>query len=187
MNDKPLYFHSSISELLESFKFSILSIFWLQASNKNISSYFKKYPYICTLACSVTSDEVKIDKSLLKMIENIEQAKQTPIQPSALINLYRIFTIAVKDLIWNHSDFSMLKKRNELQFLRHIRNGSAHNNRFYWGKGTERERIVKSFPINWRGKRIEEKIEGQKVFFDFLAPGDIMVLLSDISKLIAKK
>lgn len=187
MNDKQLYFHSSINELLESFKFSILSIFWLQASNKNISSYFKKYPYICTLACSVTANEVKIDKSLLKMIENEEQATQTPIQPFALINLYRIFAIAVKDLIWNHPDFSLLKKRNELQFLRHIRNGCAHNNRFYWGKGKEREKTIKKFPIIWRGKVLEEKMEGHEVFFQFIAPGDIFILLGDISDLIVKK
>lgn len=187
MKDKPIFFHNSISNILDSFKFSILSAFWLQASHKNISLYFKKYPYICTLACSVTTDEVKIDKSLLRLIEKPQSVPNTPVLSDTLINLYRIFVIAVKDLIWEHDDFLELKKSNELQFLRHIRNGCAHSNQFYWGKGKERERTIKKFPISWRGKVIEEKLEGQKVFFNFFAPGDIFVLLADISSLTIKK
>lgn len=75
----------------------------------------------------------------------------------------------------------MLKKfRNEpiVQFFRHIRNGCAHNNKFYFkGKNTL------ALKAEWRRKIIDTSLAGQTVINDFFKEGDFGHLLEDLSKL----
>ena len=184
MKDHPLQFHQSLSDLLSTFRNTIASIGWLKESLDSAISFHKKYPYIVTLESSVTNNLVKIDKSIFDLIQK-EVSGNTPAQCSkSLIDLYRIFTIAAMDVIWGNTDFKTLHKRQELQFLRHLRNASAHKNSFHWGRGAARTKTMRSLPVKWRNKTISEEIEGKPLYFDFLAPGDLFVLLADISALV---
>ena len=100
------------------------------------------------------------------------------------MNVFRIFTIAIKDIIWEENDFKNILNCKELIFLRHLRNACAHNNNFYFGSGNQRNSTLKTFPITWQNKIIKESIEGETLYFDFFMPGDIFLLLHDISKLV---
>ncbi len=185
--DQPLKFHQSINSLLDSFRHIIASATWQQVSINKAQEFFEPYPYIVELPCSVTEKNIKIDKSILKLIEQERFNKiATPLYSQSLVNLYRIFTIAIIDIIWSEKDFKKFYQNTELQFLRHLRNGSAHNNTFFFEKGKRRERILKKLPITWREKIIEESLEKNKikVFMDFMKPGDIFILLSDINSLL---
>ena len=146
------------------------------------------HPYIINLPCSVTDKLIKLDKSIFNAVENEGYNRPTPLYTKNLINFYRIFTIAVNDIIIEQQDFQLyLNQAKELKFLRHIRNASAHGNKFFWGKELrQRTLTIKQFPIRWRGKVIEEKIEGNDLYMSFMKPGDIFILLSDISNLVVK-
>lgn len=186
MKDYPLQFHESLNDLLSTFRNTIASIGWLMESLNSAISFHQKYPYIVTLKSSVTKDFVKIDKSIFYLIREEALSNTPSLCSKSLIDLYRVFTIAAMDVVWGNEDFKKLHKRQELQFLRHLRNASAHKNSFYWGKGTARTKTIKNLPVRWRGKIISKKIEEKPLYFDFLAPGDLFVLLSDISALVRK-
>lgn len=73
----------------------------------------------------------------------------------------------------------------EIEFYRHIRNGSFHGNRFHFKKGEPR------FTAKWRGLVIKKELEGKFIFRNsledsgfFLNHGDPLYLLADISKLL---
>ncbi len=187
MDDNLLNYHKSFKDLLAIFRNIISSLTWLKISIPNAIIAFQKEKYIITLDCSVIADKsIKIDKSILNLVKQEGFNKTTPLFSKSLINFFRVFTIAVKDVIWEEADFKRLLNKPELQFLRHLRNACAHNNKFYWGNGRLREKTLKSFPTIWRGKKINKEIEGKSLFFEFLTPGDLFILLADISALTKK-
>lgn len=182
MKDQPLNFHKSLDQLIESFQSVFAAMTWLKVSAKDAQLFFAQEKNILSLPCSVTDKYIKISKSILSTIEK-EGFDNPVLYNRTLINFYRIFTIAIKDIVWEEPDFSSLLNKPELQFLRHIRNASAHNNQFFWGVGQNRIRTIDQLPIIWRGKEIREELEDTKLYMDFLRPGDLFYLLSDISSL----
>lgn len=182
MQDQPLNFHKSLVQLLDSFRNVIAGMTWLKVSVKDAQLFFAQEQNILSLSCSVTDKYIKVGKSILSMIEE-EGLDEPVLYNQTLINSYRIFTIAIKDIVWEEPDFSNLLNKPELQFLRHIRNASAHNNQFFWGTGQEKIRTLSKLPLIWRGKEIKDELEGTKLYMDFLQPGDLFYLLSDISSL----
>ena len=184
MKDQPLTFHKSFDDLLDTFRNVIASMTWLKVSVEQAQNFYKPLPYIIELDCSVTNQKVKVTKSVLKLVQEEGFNKKTPRYSQTLINFYRAFTIAIKDIIWEEQEFQQLLQKNELQFFRHLRNASAHNNTFFWDTGNQRQNILKKLPVSWRGKVIEAKLEGSPLYMDFMKPGDIFLLLADISSLI---
>jgi len=179
--DEPIIFHESFGNLLDVSRNIIAALTWLKVSTSEAKKFFQPFPCIIELPCSVTEKLVKIDKTILDLVESEGFNKKTPLYSKTLINFYRILTIAVKDIIWKEPNFSQYLNYPELQFLRHIRNASAHNNQFFWG-----ERNNRQIPISvvWRNKNIKEELEGKQLYMDFMKPGDIFILLSDISKFV---
>jgi len=179
--DTPLHFHESFSEMVDSFRNVIASLAWLKASSDQAQAFFAPYPYVIELTCTVTDKLIKVDKSILTAIDREGLNQPTPLFSQTLVDFYRILTIALKDIVWQESDYQAVLQRDELQFLRHIRNASAHHNKFFFGRGRERERTIERFPVVWRGKSIKEGLEGTQLYMEYMAPGDLFVLLSDIS------
>ena len=68
----------------------------------------------------------------------------------------------------------------DLQYLRHLRNGASHGNKFTMNK----PKIDQCRPPSWRTSVMisSDAMEGKQLFNNFLRPGDIPVLLSDIQK-----
>ena len=132
MVDEPLKFHGSFDDLLDIFQNIISSITWLNASVDKAIQFFKSSPYVIELDCSVTEKKIKVSKSIFKIIEEERIRPDAPLYSQTLISYYRIFTIAIKDIIWEEDDFQEMKDAEEMQFLRHLRNACAHDNRFYW-------------------------------------------------------
>jgi len=187
MPDQPLHLHKSLDSLLDTFRNVIAGITWLKVTIKDAELFYENYPHIIALACSVTNKEIKVDKSILSLIEKEGFNQPAPLYSQTLINFYRIFTIAIKDIVWEEPDFSNLLDRPELQFLKHVRHASAHNNKFYWGKGRQRASTISEFPVTWRGKEINENLEGTELYMNFLKPGDPFLLLADISNIWTQK
>ena len=65
-----------------------------------------------------------------------------------------------------------------VQFLRHIRNASAHSNVFAFTRSQPDKAAI------WRGKEITKALNGSHCFFVFLSPGDLPLLLGDITRLL---
>lgn len=87
-----------------------------------------------------------------------------------------------------NSCYEVIESRNslvpEIQFFRHIRNASSHNNRFHF------ERTQPKHMAAWRTRSIETSLRGVDhplantvCFFDYLGPADLVLLLWDIEQL----
>ena len=179
-----LRFHRSFSSLLSSFGNIITSLIWLKVSNLQAEQYFRPYPYVVMLNCTVSDQAIKIDKSIFALVANEGFNEKTPLYTNSVLNFCRLMTIALKDVVWNEPDFKSLLERSEFQFLRHIRNASAHENSFFFGEGRQRIKTLEMLPVTWRNKVISDSTEGHQLYMDFMGAGDLLFLLSDISALV---
>ena len=177
--------HESFDGLLDSFRNVIASMTWLKVSGVQAQQFFAPYPNVITLPCTVIDQVIMVDKSILILVANEGFNQETPLYSNTLINFYRVLTIAIKDIVWEEPDFHPLLRRDELQFFGHIRNASAHKNRFFFGNNTQRIRTLETLPVSWRNKVISDTTEGSQLYMDFMGPGDLFVLLSDISALVS--
>jgi len=179
-----LPFHISFREFLDTFRYAITANTWFISSIDSAKNHFEEHNHLITLACSFNPNQkVHIDKTIFNLVETENPNQISPMFSKTMINFYRIITIALKDIIWNEDDFQKFLEFPEFQYFRHIRNASAHYNSFFWGTHKkQRELTIKKLPVTWRDKTIEENIEGRKLYMDFMQPGDLFILLSDITK-----
>lgn len=183
--NQPMQFHESLRGLFTTFRNVITAISWLKCSVKQAQQFFPASIAMINLTSSF-GESIVISRSILNEVESEGINQKAPLYSQTMINFYRIFTIAAKDIICQVPDFQNFKKNPELKFLRHLRNASAHHNKFFWGnKKDQHHKTIQKLPVSWRNKVIEEKLEGSTLYMDFMKPGDIFFLLSDISKLVS--
>lgn len=105
-------------------------------------------------------------------------------------NYCTIFCIAGFDTLQEDPRFKAIESQPVIQFFRHIRNGCAHGNKFffktYTNKRTNKNIQEPVKPAQFRGLTINRKLMGKKVFFDFLSAGDIPYLIEDVSRELEK-
>ena len=70
-----------------------------------------------------------------------------------------------------------LAKKEIFRFVKHIRNGAAHNNRFHFKKSIDH-------PVVWRNKVVDNSLSKKEVFPGFMGAADLIILISDISEII---
>ena len=86
------------------------------------------------------------------------------------------------------SCYEIVKDKNdgspEFEFFRHLRNGCAHNNKFNFATSKKANKLTKvpSKPAKWRNFKITRSLNGKKVIFGFIAPGDILEFLCEMSE-----
>lgn len=181
--DNPLCLHPSFSEIVDLFRTMVAALAWLRAAPEAAQQHFAPWPYVITLDCTVSDKSIKLDKSAFVAFSVDSASADTHLFAATLVNLCRVITISVRDIVADHLDFADVQSEEVLQFLRHIRNAAAHENRFYFGSGRRRERTLQGLPVRWRNKAIEASTKGKLLFHTFLGAGDLMWLLSDVSAL----
>lgn len=86
----------------------------------------------------------------------------------------KLLVITLFDLVDKSLYKNEIQKRDIYKALRHFRNASAHDNKFFF-----EGRRIKS--VMWRNKIIKTDLEGEILFGNFIFFADIMVLLQDLS------
>ncbi|MFA5532156.1 MAG: hypothetical protein WDA13_00965 [Candidatus Shapirobacteria bacterium] len=94
-------------------------------------------------------------------------------------NIGRLMAISIFDFLQFSKYNNQLCNEEIYRFAKHIRNGSAHNNRFNFYKDDFIEK-----PAKWKNKTIEFLLKGKEVIPKFINPIELIFLMSDISKLI---
>ncbi len=93
---------------------------------------------------------------------------------------------AIATLLFDYiraSDYnSKLKNTSKMRFLRHIRNGAAHNNCFNLIDEDGNWKISEKKPIVWHNKKIERSLQGRQIFTQFVSLNDMILLASEFSK-----
>lgn len=95
------------------------------------------------------------------------------------VSIGRIMAIALFDILQFSKYQKDLNKKEIFKFAKHIRNGAAHNNKFYFERPLQK-------PVQWRDKTIDNSLRGKFVFIDFINPVTLIFLMADISDLITK-
>lgn len=97
-----------------------------------------------------------------------------------LIRTGIFMSINIFDILLFSEYHSCLKNEEIFKFTKHIRNGSAHNNKFLINPPIKN-------PIKWRNKTITNLLNGNTVFPEFINTMDLLFLMKDISDIIEKK
>jgi hypothetical protein len=79
--------------------------------------------------------------------------------------------------------FESIKNQVPVQFLYHLRNASAHGNRFNFFRDRNRTRFRDPGTVQWNKKTIDKALQDMPAFPDFFAAGDFAYLLEDVSQL----
>jgi len=102
-----------------------------------------------------------------------------------LIHAGRLMAIAIFDFLQFSKYHKYLSQTEIFQFARHIRNGSAHNNKFFFDEGSKKDLLKK--PVKWSDKAIDLSLAGKTVIPDFITAFSLLYLMQDISKIIESK
>lgn len=117
-------------------------------------------------------------KNIVNKIKFDQQQSPQPLTKVSFATLACIFIIYAYNIFEENGLLKKFWNEPIVQFFCHIRNGCAHNNKFYLkGKNTL---VLKA---EWKGKIINTSLVGKTVINDFFKEGDFGHLLEDLSKL----
>lgn len=131
--------------------------------------------------------------SFNQMLEKFNKATNLKIEKNGNIatsklNILNEMTLMGKAMAILTYDFLSLSKYNakinqdnEFQFLRHIRNGAAHYNKFNLKDEDGVWKIEEGKIIEWNGKQISRELHGKEVFNGFISIFDIFILAKHFS------
>lgn len=94
----------------------------------------------------------------------------------------KAMAITMYELLKSSEYYKKLKQLEEFNFLKHIRNGAAHNNRFHFKNNQDRWTLKEKDKIKWRDNEISIKLQGTKVFNDFISFTLVYILAYDFSE-----
>lgn len=95
------------------------------------------------------------------------------------VNICRLMAIAIFNILQCSKYHNVVKKTEIFKFAKHIRNGAAHENKFYLTPP-----ITDS--ITWRKFTINQSLNNTIVFPDFMGAETLIFLMQDISGMIGK-
>lgn len=185
LNVNEVNFHSILKDVENMFWFFLLSIRTL--SDEEIQNLLK---------IKNTNQEgyASFNEMLRKFNDttNLKIEKKGNITTSTMnvlkemIFMGKAMTIFTYELL-SASDYSEnIKNDEEFKFLRHVRNGAAHNNKFdlkyRFGKKAGEWGIKENEFIKWNGFKIDRKLQGTAVFNDFISIFNIFLLANHFSE-----
>lgn len=135
------------------------------------------------------------DSSIVSMLEKYNQwvnlqikinSNNTHTSNANILNSM-VFTgkamaILTYDFLSLSSYNTMINKDEEFQFLRYIRNGAAHNNKFNLKDIEGNWKIKENEIIKWNGMEISRKLHGKFVFNDFISLFSMFLLVKQFSE-----
>lgn len=176
ISTKDLNFHPVLKDIEHIFLLFLLSakalsLFETQnilSSDINFSQILKKYN-------ALTGLEIKKDPNSPIHTTKLNILKE-------MIFLGKAMAILMYDFILASKYNSILNKESDIQFLKYIRNGAAHNNKFNMKDEQGAWKVDEGETIEWHNKKIDKDLHGKKVFPNFVSIIDMILLANEISK-----
>lgn len=140
-------------------------------------------------AKSGQSSSILVGPLVAEIIKNnLPDNKKGPFFTELVEHFCILFCIASFDRLKEDERYKKIKYKPVVEFFRHIRNGCAHGNKFFFktykDKKTGKEIKEPTKTAKFRDLEITRKLmeDNKNVFFDFLSAGDLPYLIEDISK-----
>lgn len=177
-------FHPALKDVENMFWFFFLSIRTL--SDDDIRNFLKKKNDMQEGYASFNEMLDKFDKATDLQIEQ-EQGSTTSrlnILPK-MIFTGRAIVILVYEFLFSSNYLSKIKESHEFIFLKHIRNGAAHNNRFdfiyKYGSKKGEWALTETEKIEWNGLVINRDLQDKVIFNDFISLVQVFLLAKHFS------
>ena len=184
-NINEINFHPVLKDIENIFWFFILSHKAL--ANLNVQSIIK------------TTE----DPSIVSMLEKYNQWVNLQIKINSdnthtsnlnildsMIFTGKVITILTYEFLLASKYKEIIKGDEEFQFLKYIRNGAAHDNKFdlkyRFGKDKGKWMINENDIIKWNGMEINRKLQDTKVFNDFISIFGVFLLAKHFSERLTK-
>jgi hypothetical protein len=116
----------------------------------------------------------------IHQLNNKYSTKMNVLNSSIIVG--KIMTISVYELLLSSKYHPNIRNLEEFKFLKHIRNGAAHDNKFNFKNKKGEWTIKKDESIKWWDKKINRDLQGKQVFNDFISFSNIFVLANFFSE-----
>ncbi len=107
-----------------------------------------------------------------------------------MIFIGKVITILTYEFLLASQYKEIINGDEEFQFLKYIRKGAAHDNKFdlkyRFGKDKGKWMINENDIIKWNGMEISRKLQGTKVFNDFISIFGVFLLAKHFSERLTK-
>lgn len=175
----PIKTDKLFNEYRDFFNVSMLSL-WAVSQSNFLDWVEKQEPNIMAFESTVEKSSAIHIKPVVKQIRksNLPEDQKGPLHTDLIKKYCILFCITIFEVLKEDPRYNSIKQQPVIQFLRHIRNGCAHGNKFHFNNNEPR------FPAKFRSKSIDRNLQGGEVFFSYISAGDIPYLLEDISKLL---
>jgi len=176
----PIKIDKLFDEYRDFFNTSLMSL-WAVCQEPFLTWVERQQPNIMSLESSIGLPSAIHIQPVVNQIRrsNLPNDLKGPLHTELIRKYCSLFCITVFEILKEDSRYQQVSEQPVIQFLRHIRNGCAHNNKFYLKHGEPR------YPAKFRSKTIEKSLQGREVLFSYLSPGDIPYLLEDVSKVLS--
>ena len=181
--EQSYYIHPLFSEIERYFRYLLISMGMLTQKAGQVGVQ-KSWPTI-DIQTSVNFDGntvlyFSVNKAIKQFNQefNVQNSSQsTTANLNAILKTQaRLMVVYLYQIInGDESPYKTMVRRDLDNFIYHIRNAAAHDNKFHIFKR-------KNEKAEWRGKVIDDSMQGKVVFNDFICPADIIVLMSDLSR-----
>ncbi|MCL5073499.1 MAG: hypothetical protein M1308_21790 [Actinobacteria bacterium] len=160
--------HIFIHFLLSFKALSLVETQQIMLSDVNFSQILKKYNKMISFKIEKAPNSATYT-TRLNMLEQ-------------MTFLGKAIAILMYDYILASKYNDKLNNDNDIKFLKYIRNGATHNNRFNMRDEEGKWKIEESKFIKWHNKKIDRKLHGKQVFPKFVSILDMVLLANEISK-----
>ena len=181
INVDKINFHPVLKDIENIFWFFLLSIrtlsdYDIQNILRTKNSTQEGYAsFNCMLDKFNKATNLKIEKT-----GNVATSKLNIFKE--MVFMGKAMAILTYDFLSLSSYNAIINKDNEFQFLRHIRNGAAHNNKFNLKDEEGNWKIGEDETIKWNGKEISKELQGKEVFNGFISMPEIFLLAKHFSE-----
>jgi len=130
------------------------------------------------------------DTTSLKIERKEDTTTSTMNVLKEMIFMGKAMTIFAYELLSASDYFPQIKETEEFKFLKHVRNGAAHNNKFdfkyQYGPKKGQWMINENEIIQWNGMKISRQLQGRNVFNDFISIFSVFLLIKHFSERLTK-
>ncbi len=191
IQDKEIFIHEIFRPIEENFRFFFvgMNMMVMKDFQRVLVDHHKKERGMLELGLSVDFNGLPVikyaaqsaiqDFNVRASVKFAGARVQADLSP--LINWQaRMMMVGISDITLYSKYHKYWVKEDIFRFVKHIRNGSAHNNSFYF------EHCLDA-PVIWRNKTIDNTLAGKEVFPSFITVADLVILMHDLSESINDK
>jgi len=145
---------------------------------EQLESALAPYDYLISFQSSVLEDTHLSKENYLAIALSDERTRVVGIYASCMTALFAFESL--KTL----TGYEEIKNKEPIRLLGHLRNASAHGNKFHFYRGAARKNFVDPGVLRWRSKTVTKALQDTPAFPDFFSAGDFAYLFEDISVLL---